>query len=62
MDPFAIEEAYRLHRARRAARARRHREERWASVRFWALLVVGIAVAVLLAARTLGEVERVFGL
>jgi hypothetical protein len=31
-------------------------------VRFWALLVVGIAVAVLLAARTLGEVERVFGL
>lgn len=62
VDPSAIEEAYRLHRARRAARAKRHREKRWAGVRFWFLLVVGIAVAVLLAARTLGEIERVFGL
>jgi len=62
VDPFAIEEAYRLHRARRAARARRHREKRWAGVRFWFLLAVGIVVAVLLATRTLGEIERVFGL
>lgn len=62
VDPFAIEDAYRLHRARRAARARRHREKRWAGVRFWFLLVVGIAVAVLMATRTLGEIERVFGL
>ena len=62
VDPLAIEEAYRLHRARRAARARRLREKRWAGIRFWFLLVVGIAVAVLLAARTLGEIERVFGL
>ena len=62
VDPSAIEEAYRLHRARRAARERRHREKRWASVRFWLLLVVAIVVAVLLATRTLGEIERVFGL
>lgn len=62
VDPLAIEEAYRLHRARRAARAKRHREKRWAGVRFWFLLAVGIAVAVLLAVRTLGEIERVFGL
>ncbi len=62
IDPFAIERAYRAHRARRAARARRHREKRWAGVRFWFLLLVGIAVAMLLAARTLGEFERVFGL
>lgn len=62
VDPLAIEHAYRQHRARRAARARRHREKRWAGVRFWLVLAVGIAVAVLLATRTLGEIERVFGL
>ena len=62
VDPLAIEEAYRRHRAQRAARVKRHREKRWANVRFWFLLAVGILVAVLLAARTLGEIERVFGL
>lgn len=62
VDPFAVEDAYRAHRARRAARARHHREKRLAGVRFWFLLAVGIAVAVLLATRTLGEIERVFGL
>ena len=36
--------------------------ERWAGVRFWLVLVLVIAVAALLAARTLGEIERVFGL
>lgn len=62
VDPAAVEDAYRIHRARRAARAKRHREKRWANVRFWALLAIAVAVAVLLAARTLGEIERVFGL
>jgi anti-sigma-K factor RskA len=62
VDPAAVEHAYRLHRARRAARAKRHREKRWANVRFWVFLAVAVAVAVLLAARTLGEIERVFGL
>jgi anti-sigma-K factor RskA len=62
LDPGAVERAYRLHRARRAARERRHRERRWAGVRFWLVLVVVLVVAVLLAARTLGEIERVFGL
>ena len=62
LDPGAVERAYRLHRARRAARAQRHRERRWANVRFWVLLAVAVAVAVVLAARTLGEIERVFGL
>jgi hypothetical protein len=62
LDPGAVERAYRLHRSRRAARAKRHRERRWASVRFWVLLAVAVAVAVVLAARTLGEIERVFGI
>ena len=62
LDPEAVSRAYRHHRARRAAKKKRHREKRWAGVRFWlvlALVVVGTAV---LAARTLGEIERVFGL
>jgi anti-sigma-K factor RskA len=62
LDPGAVERAYLFHRARRAARAKRHRERRWANVRFWALLAVAVAVAAVLAARTLGEIERLFGL
>jgi len=62
LDPGAVERAYRLHRARRAARARWHRERKWAGIRFWLVLALVVAVAVLLATRTLGEIERVFGL
>jgi len=62
LDPDAVERRYLHHRARRAAKARRHREKRWAGVRFWFVLALVVVVAVLLAARTLGEIERVFGL
>ena len=62
LDPDAISRSYRHHRARRAAKARRHREKRWAGVRFWLVLAVVVLVAGALAARTLGEIERVFGL
>jgi len=62
LDPEAIERAYRRHRARRAAKAKRHREKRWASIRFWIVLVLMVAVLVVLAMRTLGEIQRVFGL
>jgi anti-sigma-K factor RskA len=62
LDPDAISRSYKHHRARRAAKARKHREKRWAGVRFWLVLAIVGALAVLLAARTLGEIERVFGL
>jgi hypothetical protein len=62
LDPDAISRNYRVHRARRAAKARRHRERRWAGVRFWFVLALVVVVAGLIAARTLGEIERVFGL
>ncbi|MGH3109929.1 MAG: hypothetical protein ACRDQT_03305 [Gaiellaceae bacterium] len=62
LDPGAIDRAYRLHRARRAARERWHREKKWAGFRFWLVLVLVLVATVLVAARTLGELERVFGL
>ncbi len=62
LDPLAVSQAYRHHRARRRARERWKREKRWAGLRFWLVLVIALAVAVLLAARTLGEIERIFGL
>jgi hypothetical protein len=62
LDPDAISRNYRVHRARRAAKQRWHREKRWAGVRFWFVLVLVVVVAGLIAARTLGEIERVFGL
>lgn len=62
LDPDAIARAYRLHRARRAAKQKRHRERRWAGVRFWLVLLLVLAGTAVLALRTLGEIERVFGL
>jgi anti-sigma-K factor RskA len=62
VDPDAIDRAYRLHRARRAAREQRHRERKWAGLRFWLVFALVLAVAAFLAARTLGEIERIFGL
>lgn len=62
LDPEAVERAYRFHRAKRAARERRSREKRWASFRFWIGLVLVLAAGIFLAAQTLGEIERVFGL
>jgi hypothetical protein len=62
LDPEAISRNYRIARARRAAKQRRHREKRWAGVRFWFVLALVVVVAGLIAARTLGEIERVFGL
>jgi anti-sigma-K factor RskA len=62
LDPDAVSRSYRRHRARRAARAKRHREKRWAGVRFWLVLVLVVVVTAVIAARTLGEIERVFGI
>jgi hypothetical protein len=62
IDPDAIEEAYRLHRARRQARVQRRRSARRAGVRFWVVLLLLFVVSVVLAVTLWREVERLFGL
>jgi hypothetical protein len=62
LDPDAVARAYRFHRAKREARKRFHRERRGASLRFWFVFALVLAAAAILAARTLGEIERIFGL
>jgi hypothetical protein len=62
LDPDAVGRAYRFHRARRAAREERKRESRLAGLRFWLVIALVILVASLLAARTLGEIQHLFGL
>jgi hypothetical protein len=62
LDPHAVERAYHFHRARRAARERYQRERDTARLRFWFVLAIVLVAAASLAARTLGEIEHVFGL
>ena len=62
LDPSAIEEAYRFHRARRRARVRRQNEARTANVRFYAVLVALVFVLVLIALAAWHEIQAVFGL
>jgi hypothetical protein len=61
-DPVAIDRAYLQERARRRARIERSRAKRRASLRFWLVLLVLIAVSVLLTLTIWREVERLFGL
>jgi hypothetical protein len=62
IDPEAIEDAYRYHRARRRARVERRRTSRRAGLRFWVVLLLLVAASVVLALTMWREVERLFGL
>jgi hypothetical protein len=62
LDPYAVERAYHFHRARRAAREQKQRERQTARLRFWFVLAIVLVAAAFLAARTLGEIEQLFGL
>jgi hypothetical protein len=62
IDPEAIEDAYRFHRARRRARVERRRRARHAGIRFWLVLLVLVAACSVLAVTLWHEVERLFGL
>jgi hypothetical protein len=62
LDPYAIADAYRLHRARRRARIEHLREKRRAGLRFWLAVLVLIAASVALVVLVVDEVQRLFGI
>lgn len=62
LDPAAVQQAYRLHRARRRAHRLREREERRARLRFWFVLLALVAFSVALSVVVWHQIERLFGL
>ena len=62
IDPEAIEDAYRFHRARRRARVERRRQARHAGIRFWLVVLLLVAASAALAVTLWREIERLFGL
>jgi hypothetical protein len=62
LDPVAVQQAYRLHRARRRAHRIREREGRRARLRFWFVLVALVALSIWLSVVAWRQIERLFGL
>jgi hypothetical protein len=62
IDPDAIEDAYRYHRARRRARVEHHRSLRRAGLRFWVVLLLLVVASVALVVTVWGQVQQLFGL
>jgi hypothetical protein len=62
LDPDAVRRSYRLERAKRRVRSRRRRASRWASFRFWLVVLGLLAASVFLSLTVLREVEQLFGL
>lgn len=62
IDPSAVRDAYRLHRARRKARIEHHRRTKRAGIRFWLVLVVLLVASVVVAVAIWHEIQQLFGL
>jgi hypothetical protein len=62
VDPSAIELRYRYHRARRQARVRARQESRLARYRFYIVMAVLLAIAVMFILFSWHEIQRLFGL
>jgi hypothetical protein len=61
-DPGAINQAYRLHRARRHARLEHRRESRRAAIRFWLVLGALTGGCLVLAVSIWLEIKSLFGI
>ncbi|MBA3364515.1 MAG: hypothetical protein H0U03_01835 [Actinobacteria bacterium] len=62
VDPWAVDRAYWLHRARRQARLDRRQARRNAHLRFLFVIVVLLTLSVFLGLTVWHEIERLFGL
>ena len=62
LDPGAVQQAYRVHRARRRAHREREKELRRARSRFWIVLIGLVVVSGWLTVVVWRQIERLFGL
>lgn len=62
VDPYAVDRAYRLERAKRRARVARMRERRLAGFRFFVALVILLAISVGFVVVVWQQVQELFGL
>lgn len=62
VDPGAVQQAYRVQRARRRAKLERQHARRLAGARFAASLLLLLALSVVLAITIWHQVQRLFGL
>ena len=62
VDPYAVDRAYHLHRARRRARGHRRAESRRAHLRFYVALSVLLMVVAVIAATIWHQIQQLFGL
>ena len=62
LNPLAVRDAYRLHRARRKARVEYRRRTKQAGMRFWLSLVLLLVASAALAIIIWHEVQQLFGL
>ena len=62
LNPVAVRDAYRLHRARRKARIEHRRRTKRAGMRFWLALVVLLVASAAIAVTIWHEVQQLFGL
>ena len=61
IDPASIELRYRYHRAQRQRRVRQRQESRLAHYRFYIVLAVLIALAVVFVVGSWHEIQHLFG-
>jgi hypothetical protein len=62
VDPSAVNQAYRLHRARRRAKQRHRREAAAARLRFYVMVLTLVALTIVFVVFTWREIQRLFGL
>ena len=62
VDAYTIEREYRRRQARRRALEQRERERRLASIRFWVVVVLLVALSVYLGLAFWHQIQRLFGL
>lgn len=62
VDPEAVRDAYRLHRARRKARVEYRKRTKRAGIRFWLVLIVLLVASVVVAVTIWHEIQQLFGL